>query len=249
MPTPPSALFLPQARTAARTASQASRSMHTTAVRQGGHGGDYVRCVIIHSRAGHCVGGVHQHGKAGLSSGILLVELSQLARYELYGHHLRGVEAGMSVMWLCGVEVGMCFAPPSRKEVLFALWYAVACTLTFFFRPLAGCVYCAFFPAGDVRCRCSPVPCICLFTVTLPFCLATAAGVPACRADVLGPAKEQGEVRSCHLWWCCRGAVHPILCGAVLSEKGRAEVRVVPCLACCFHAFGAMDWGMAVSGE
>lgn len=29
------------ARTAARTASQASRSMHTTAVRQGGHGGDY----------------------------------------------------------------------------------------------------------------------------------------------------------------------------------------------------------------
>lgn len=38
---------LSQARTAARTASQASRSMHTTAARQGGHGGDYVRVVFL----------------------------------------------------------------------------------------------------------------------------------------------------------------------------------------------------------
>lgn len=55
-----------------------------------------------------------------------------------------------------------------------------------------------------------------------------AAGVPACRSDVLGPAKEQVEVRGGYLWWRCYGALHPVLCCAVLSEEGRSQVRGGP---------------------
>lgn len=66
-----------------------------------------------------------------------------------------------------------------------------------------------------------PVRCICTLCCVVR-CLVAAVGVPACRSDVLGPAKEQGEVRGGYLWRRCCGALYPVLCSAVLAEEGRS---------------------------
>lgn len=77
---------------------------------------------------------------------------------------------------------------------------------------------------------------LCIFVLSIVFVLfflfvwypVAAVGVPACRSDVLGPAKEQAEVRGGYLWWCRYGALHPVLCCAVLAEEGWSQVRGGP---------------------
>lgn len=90
-------------------------------------------------------------------------------------------------------------------------------------------IVCAVFLFGQWHLRCS------FFWVVL----GVSVGVPACCSDVLGQTKEQADVRGGYLWWRCYGALHPVLCCAVLAEEGWSQVRGVPL---CPRAFDLFVW-------
>lgn len=89
-------------------------------------------------------------------------------------------------------------------------------------RKRAWCCLCRF-----VCPVCLPAHCGCTSVCFVRYPV-TPVGVPACRSDVLGPAKEQGEVRGGYLWWRCCSALHPVLCSAVLAEEGWSQVSGGP---------------------